>query len=113
MLSDEQAMSIAHIAQQRWLSAALRPLLLLLSLSLGGCVTTDPGSSVMDARAEGPAPAHVYLPVEVSPAGPSAHAMTTDEQAKLKKELLDARSRQSELAKAKNGSPQPGSAKPQ
>jgi hypothetical protein len=108
-------MSIASIAERRSLSAALGPLLLLLNLSLGGCVTTDPGSSVMDARAEAPAPAtaHTYPPVEVPPAGPDGRAMTTDEQAKLKKELVDARSRQAEIAKAKNGSSQPGSAKPQ
>lgn len=112
-------MSIAYIAEQRSLSAALRPLLLLLSLSLGGCVTTNPGSSVMDARAEAPTPtpapatAHVYPPVEVPPAGPAGRAMTADEQAKLKKELLDIRSRQAELAKARNGSSQPGPAKPQ
>jgi hypothetical protein len=108
-------MSIAYIAELRPLSAALRPLLLLLSLSLGGCVTTDPGSSVMDARAEAraPAAAHIYAPVEVPPAGPAGHAMTTDEQTKLKKELVDVRSRQAALAKARNGSSQPESAKPQ
>src|ERR1700743_2460474 len=97
-------MSIAYIGELRPLPAALRPLLLLLGLSLGGCVTTDPGSSVMDARAEVPAPAaaHIYAPVEVPPAGPAGRAMTTDEQAKLKKELVDVRSHQAEVAKAKN-----------
>jgi hypothetical protein len=106
-------MGIAYIAEQRSLPAALRPLLLLLSLSLAGCVTTNPASSVMDARAEAPAPAHVYPPVEVAPAGPDKPAMTTDEQAKLKRELLDARSRQTEHAKARNDSSQAGRAKPQ
>jgi hypothetical protein len=112
MVLDQRAMRIADIAEQKPLRAALRPLLLLLGLSLGGCVTTDPGSSVMDARAEAPAPAHVYPPVEVAPAGPDAPAMTTDQQAKLKKDLLDARSRQAERAKARNGPSQPGAAKP-
>ena len=108
-------MSIAYIGEHRSLSAAVRPLLLLLSLSLGGCATTNPGSSVMDARAEAPAPAtaHAYLPVEDLPSNREAPAMTTDEQAKLKKELVDARARQAAIAKDKNASPQPGTAKPQ
>jgi len=102
-------MSIAYIGAQRSLSAAVRPLLLLLSLSLGGCVTTSPSSSVMDARAEAPAPAiaDAYLPVEDLPPNREAPTMTTDAQAKLKKELVDARNRQAAVAKAKNGSPQP------
>jgi len=102
-------MSIAYIGAQRSLSAAVRPLLLLLSLSLGGCVTTSPSSSVMDARAEAPAPAiaGAYLPVEDLPPNREAPTMTTDAQAKLKKELVDARNRQAAVAKAKNGSPQP------
>jgi hypothetical protein len=107
-------MRIAYIAKRRPRPAALLPVLFLLGLSLGGCVTTDPGSSVMDARAEAPAPAtaHVYPPVEVAPAGPDTPAMTTDQQAKLKKELLDARSRQAQHAKAKKDASQPGSTKP-
>jgi hypothetical protein len=108
-------MRIASIAGQRRLPTALRPLLLVLGLSLGGCVTTNPASSVMDARAEAPPPvaAHVYPPVEVLPAGPDSPGMTTDEQAKLKKDLLDARSRQLERAKARSAPSQPQSAKPQ
>jgi hypothetical protein len=108
-------MSIAYIGELRRLSAALRPALLLLSLSLAGCVTTNPGSSVMDARAEAPAPAteNAYLPVEDLPPNREAPTMTTDAQAKLKKELVDARNRQAAVAKAKNGSPQSGTAKSQ
>jgi hypothetical protein len=108
-------MSIAYVGKLRSLSAALRPVLLLLSLALGGCVTTNPGSSVMDARAEAPAPAtaNAYLPVEDLPPNREGAAMTTDEQAKLKKTLVDARNRQAAIAKAKNGSPQPGTAKSQ
>jgi hypothetical protein len=101
-------MNIAYIIEPGSLSAALRPALLLLSLSLGGCVTTNPGSSVMDARAEAPAPttANAYLPVEDLPPNRKGPAMTTDEQAKLKRALVDARNRQAAIAKAKNGSPQ-------
>jgi hypothetical protein len=108
-------MSIAYIAEQRSLSAAARPLMLVLSLSLGGCVTTNPSSSVMDARAEAPVPvtADAYLPVEDLPPNREAPTMTTDAQAKLKKELINARTRQAALAKAKNGTPQPGTTKPQ
>jgi hypothetical protein len=107
-------MSIAYIEQRRSLSAAARPLLLLLSVSLGGCVTTNPGSSVMDAQAAVPDPStsHTYLPVEDLPPDRGTHEMTTDEQAKLRKELINARARQAAIAKAKNGSPQPETAKP-
>jgi len=108
-------MSIAYIGEPRPLSAALRPALLLLSLSLAGCVTTNPGSSVMDARGEASVPgtAHAYLPVEDLPPKREMPAITTDEQAKLKKELIEARNRQAAIAKTKNGSPQSGTAKSQ
>jgi hypothetical protein len=72
--------------------------LLLSSLSLGGCVTS--GSSPMDAHAEAPAPRkpNAYPAVEDVPArAPSP--MTTDEQTKLKKELMAARERQAAAAK--------------
>jgi hypothetical protein len=76
---------------------------LLLSVSLGGCASSN--SSLMDARAEAPAPANEYLPVEDLPAKREKPAMTADEQAKLKKRLTDARDRQTAAAKArdKNG----------
>jgi hypothetical protein len=108
-------MSIAYIGERRSLSAAAGPLLLLLSLSLGGCVTTNHSSSVMDARAEAPAPAtaDAYLPVADLPPNREAPTITTDAQAKLKKELINARARQAALAKVKNGTPQPGPTKPQ
>jgi hypothetical protein len=107
--------SIAYIGEKRSLSAAVRPLLLLLSLSLGGCATTNSGSSVMDARAEAPVPgtAHAYLPVEDLPPKREMPAFTTDEQAKLKKELIEARNRQAAIAKTKNGFPKSGTAKSQ
>ena len=82
---------------------------LLLSLSLGGCVTADGGSSLMDAHAEAPAPAktHGYLPVEDLPPARDQAAMTRDEQAKLKKELLAARDRQAVAAKSQGDPLQP------
>jgi hypothetical protein len=115
ILVEQRPVSIAYTEEKRSLAAATRQLLLLLSLSLGGCVTTNPGSSVMDARAEAPAPAtaHAYLPVEDLPPNRETPGMTTDDQAKLKKDLINARARQAAIAKAKNGSPQPATAKPQ
>lgn len=78
---------------------------LLLSLSLGGCVTADGGSSLMDAHAEAPAPAQTsgYLPVEDLPPARDQAAITPVEQAKLKKELLAARDRQAVAAKSQGG----------
>jgi hypothetical protein len=70
--------------------------LFLASLSLGGCATSNTGSSLMDARAEAPAPPKtgVYLPVEDLPAKREKPAITADERSKLKKELIAARDRQ-------------------
>ncbi len=81
---------------------------LLLSLSLGGCVTASGGSSLMDAHAEAPAPAKTsgYLPVEDLPPPRDQAAMTRDQQAKIKKELLAARDRQAAAAKSQ-GDPLP------
>jgi hypothetical protein len=73
--------------------------LLSLSLSLSGCVTSTAGSSALDARAEAPAPASVYLPVEELPPKRDQPAMTVDEQSKLKKDLIAARNRQATSAK--------------
>ena len=79
----------------------------LLSLSLGGCVTADGGSSLMDAHAEAPAPAQTsgYLPVEDLPPARGQAAITPVEQAKLKKELLAARDRQAAAAKSQGEIP--------
>jgi hypothetical protein len=83
--------------------------LLLLSLSLGGCATA--GSSLMDARAEAPAPPKTgsYLPVEDLPPPREQPTMTTDELSKLQKELIATRDRQIAGVKAQ-GAPlvQPG-----
>jgi predicted small secreted protein len=68
--------------------------LLMSSLSLAGCATSNAGSSLMDARAEAPAPkTSVYLPVEDLPPKREKPAMTADERSKLKKELIAARDR--------------------
>jgi hypothetical protein len=87
---------------------------LLLSLSLGGCVTADGGSSLMDAHAEALAPAKTnrYLPVEDLPPARDQAAMSRDEQVKLKKELLAARDRQAVAAKAQGEIPAAQYAKP-
>jgi len=71
---------------------------LLLSLSLGGCASSN--SSLMDARAEAPTPAKEYLPVEDLPS--KKPAMTVDEQSKLKKQLIDVRDRQATAVKARD-----------
>ena len=88
-------------------SALVAVALLLSSLSLGGCMTSTAGSSLMDARAEAPVlpKASVYLPPK-----PEKPAMTVDERSKLEKELIAARDRQAPDGKAKGGAarrPQP------
>jgi hypothetical protein len=58
----------------------------------------------MDAHAEAPTSTIQYMPVEDLPKHEKP-AMTADEQAKLKKQLIDMRDRQAAAAKArdKNG----------
>jgi len=97
-------MGIAYVnGQIRALAAGA---LLLLTLSLGGCATSTAGSSLMDARAEAPAPRETsgYLPVEDLP--PRREIMTADERLKLEKELTAARDRQAAAVKARGGAPQ-------
>jgi hypothetical protein len=76
--------------------------LLLLSFSLGGCVTSATGpSSLMDARAETPArPKNgAFMPVEDLPQKRENPAMTADDVSKVRKELIDARDRQAAKSK--------------
>lgn len=74
--------------------------LLLTSLSLGGCATSPAGSSVMDARAEAPAPkTSAYAPLGDPPLSRANRAMTSNERTKLKQELLAARDHQAATAK--------------
>jgi hypothetical protein len=77
--------------------------LLLLSVSLGGCMTSGTNASLMDAHAEAPRPtARAYMPVEEMPAARKTPALTVDEQTKLKGELSAVRDRQAAAAKAQN-----------
>jgi hypothetical protein len=97
-------MGIAYVnGQIRALAAGE---LLLLTLSLCGCATSTAGSSLMDARAEAPAPRETsgYLPVEDLP--PPREIMTADERLKIEKELIAARDRQAAAVKARGGAPQ-------
>ena len=97
-------MGIAYVSSERKISALAAAALLLSSLSLGGCATSTAGSSLMDARAETPAPpkASAYLPVEDLPKHDKP-AMTLDERLKLQKELIAVRDRQASDGKAKTG----------
>jgi hypothetical protein len=86
--------------------------LLLLGLSLGGCATS--GSSLMDARAQAPAPpkTSAYPAVEDLPPERDGRAMSPDERLKLKNELIAARDRQGAAAKAKGGTARAEPVKP-
>jgi hypothetical protein len=93
-------------------TALVAAALLLSSLSLGGCITSTAGSSLMDARAEAPAlpKTSVYLPVEDLPPKREKPTMTADERSKLQKELIAVRDRQASDGKARGGAarrPQP------
>ena len=75
--------------------------LLVMSASLGGCITSSANSSLMDARAEAPKPpaSRTYMAVEDVPSDRKP-ALTADEQSKLKNELNAVRDRQKAAAKA-------------
>jgi hypothetical protein len=94
---NEQYMSIAYVKRRVPATAVL-----VLTVSLGGCATSIAGSSLMDARAEAPAPPKTsgYLPVEDLPQNRQIQIMTADEQSRLKKELIAAHDRQAAAAKA-------------
>jgi hypothetical protein len=101
MLVERPSMGIAYVYRQR--AALAAGALLLVSLSLGGCASSTTGSSLMNARAEAPAPpkASAYLPVEVLPTAREKPAMTSGERSKLQKELIAARDRQEAVNKAR------------
>ena len=86
-------------------TALVAAALLLSNLSLGGCMTSTAGSSLMDAQAEAPAfsKTSVYLPVEDLPPKREKPAMTPDERLKLQKELIAARDRQAPDGKVRRG----------
>ena len=96
MRAEPVRMSFAYLNVPQAAAGAV----LVLSLSLGGCASSNP--SLMDARAEAPAPASQYMPVEDLPPKREKPAMTADEQSKLKKQLSDMRDRQAAAAKARN-----------
>jgi hypothetical protein len=98
MLVERSYMGIAYVYRRITALAAGTPL--LLSLSLGGCATSTAGSSLMDARAEVPPKASVYLPVHDLPPQREMPGMTPDERSKLRQELMAARDRQDAAAKA-------------
>jgi hypothetical protein len=93
--------------------AALAAGALLLCLSLGGCATSTPDSSLMDARAEARAPAKtsVYPSIDQLPER-ERPAMTANERLKLQKELIAARDRQAAAAKARGEAAPAEAAKP-
>jgi hypothetical protein len=72
---------------------------LLLGLSLAACASSS--SSLMDAHAEAPTSARQYMAVQDIPTHEKP-AMSADEQAKLKKQLIDMRDRQAAAAKARS-----------
>jgi hypothetical protein len=95
-------MGIAWVSTERKISA-FAAAVLLSSFSLGGCATSTAGSSLMDARAEAPAPPTAYLPVQDLPPKRDKPAMTLDERLKLQKELSALRDSQ----KARAARPEP------
>ena len=105
-------MGIAYLYRRIAALAAGTPL--LLSLSLGGCATSTAGSSLMDARAQAPAPpkTSAYPAVEDLPPERDGRAMSPDERLKLKNELIAARDRQGAAAKAKGGTARAEPVKP-
>ena len=75
------------------------------TLLLSGLLLIEDASS--DARAES-----AYLPIGVMPPKRDEPTMTVDEQSKLKKELSDARDRQTSNVKAKEAAQRSKSKKP-
>jgi hypothetical protein len=78
-------------------------LLILLCVSLAGCLT-DSTASLRDARTQTPRPSSkaAYLPLDDMSSNRTTPALTSDEQSKLKEELAATRDRQATSAKASN-----------
>jgi hypothetical protein len=115
MLMEQPSMGVAYVSNERTISAFAAATLLLSSLSLGGCANSTAGSSsLMEARAEAPAPAKksVYLPVEDLPPKRDEPVMTPAERLKLQKELIAARDRQAPDGKARGGTARAHPVKP-
>ena len=107
-------MGIAYLSNERKMTALAAGALLLSSLSLGGCATSTAGSSLMDARAEAPAPpkTSAYPLVGDLPPKREKPAMTPDERLKVQKELIAARDRQAPAGKARGGAARAEPTKP-
>jgi hypothetical protein len=93
-------MSFAYRHKQMLAAEAV---LFLSLVSLGGSASAS--SSLMDSRAEALPSHRKYLPVEDLPPKREKPAMTADEQAKLKKDLIQARDRQSEVKAKESAAP--------
>jgi hypothetical protein len=106
-------MGIAYVSSERKISAFATAALLLSSLSIGGCASTA-GSSLVDARAEAPAPpkTSVYPLVGDRPPKREKPAMTPDERLKVQKELIAARDRQAPAGKARGSAARAEPVKP-
>jgi hypothetical protein len=87
---------------------------LLWILWLGVCATSTASLAVTEARAETAAVSKqgAYPAVEDLPPPREKPALTLDERAKLKKELIDARDRQTSRVKASEGAARTNPAKP-
>ncbi|MGY4434993.1 hypothetical protein ACVWWO_007470 [Bradyrhizobium sp. F1.13.1] len=97
-------MGAVYVSNERKITAFATGALLLLSLALCGCATSNSGSSLMDARAEAPVSLPgAYLPVEDLPPERAVPALTADERSKLQKELTALRDRQAPPGKAAGG----------
>jgi hypothetical protein len=93
-------MSFAYRHKQMLAAEAL---LFLSILSLGGSASAS--SLLMDSRAEALSSQRKYLPVEDLPPKREKPSMSADEQAKLKKDLIQARDRQSEVKAKESTAP--------
>ena len=98
MLVERSCMGV--VSDERKVTALAAGALMVLSLSLGGCTT-----SLMDARAEAPAPPKTSAYPLLGDLVPKREnpAMTPDQRLKLQKELSAARDRQAPKSKAKDG----------
>jgi hypothetical protein len=94
MLVERERMRFLYLNRRM----AIAPAVLLLGLSLAACASSNP--SLMDAHAEAPTSTKQTMAVEDIPTREKP-AMTADEQAKLKKQLIDMRERQAATAKAR------------
>jgi hypothetical protein len=96
-------MAVAYVSNERKIVALAAGLLMLSSLSLGGCASSTAGSPLMDARAEASVvlKTSVYPPLEDPATKREKAAMTPAERLKLQKELIAARDRQAAAGKAR------------